>query len=169
MISLDNVLSGFTSKITSTFGKRDTSKLPKGATSNHLGVDVAVPLKTEIGAWSSGTVTKVAYSSAKGNFIHIDHGSGYVSEYEHLSTTAVKKGQSVAAGQTIALSGDTGISSGPHLHFGLMKNGKYIDPLTAKGVGSMNMTATTDKVTQLVKDNWLLILGGLLIFAVMSK
>lgn len=69
------------------------------------------------------------YSSSAGNYVAIYHGDGVYTYYMHCSSLSVSVGDQVAQGQTIALSGSTGISTGPHLHFAVNVNGQYVNPL----------------------------------------
>ncbi|MER5178998.1 M23 family metallopeptidase [Streptomyces sp. NPDC002896] len=112
----------------------------------HSGQDFAVPTGTPVAAASSGTVVKAGPNGAGdgpayGNAIVIKHGNGTYSQYAHLSKVNVRIGQTVKAGQNIALSGNTGNSSGPHLHFEIRTTPNYgsaINPasfLRAHGVG----------------------------------
>ncbi|MHA5054478.1 M23 family metallopeptidase [Streptomyces sp. SD15] len=113
--------------------------------STHSGQDFAVPSGTEVIAAHGGTVVKAGGNGAGdgpayGNAIVIKHGSGTYSQYAHLSRIDVRVGQVVATGQHIALSGNTGNSSGPHLHFEIRTTANYgsaVDPvafLRSKGV-----------------------------------
>ncbi|MDH6451954.1 MULTISPECIES: M23 family metallopeptidase [unclassified Streptomyces] len=113
--------------------------------STHSGQDFAVPSGTKVVAAHGGTVVKAGPGgagdgSAYGNAIVIKHGKGRYSQYAHLSRINVKVGQIVKTGQRIALSGNTGNSSGPHLHFEIRTTPNYgsaIDPvafLRSKGV-----------------------------------
>ena len=106
--------------LTSAFGPR-----------HPLGIDVAIPTGTPIVAASAGTVSFVGGNPccSYGYHIIIDNGAGYETLYGHLSNFAVKKGESVAAGQRIGFSGMTGNSTGPHLHFELHRNGVVQDPM----------------------------------------
>lgn len=114
-------------RISSRFGKR---KAPTaGASTYHKGVDIAAPQGTGIYAAKSGTVTISTYSSSAGNYVMINHGSGLYTAYMHASKLYVKVGDKVSQGQTIAAVGSTGYSTGPHLHFSVIINGKYVDPL----------------------------------------
>ncbi|MER5292013.1 MULTISPECIES: M23 family metallopeptidase [Streptomyces] len=105
--------------------------------STHSGQDFAVPSGTKVVAAHGGTVVKAGGNGAGdgpayGNAIVIKHGNGQYSQYAHLSTINVKVGQIVATGQKIALSGNTGNSSGPHLHFEIRTTPNYgtaIDPV----------------------------------------
>lgn len=114
--------------ITSTFGYRNAPTA--GASSYHKGIDIAVPSGTTVVAAASGTVTTASYQSAAGNFVMISHGNGVYTVYMHLSSIDVSVGQSVSQGQAIAQSGNTGVSTGPHLHFGVNVNGTYQNPLS---------------------------------------
>ena len=113
-------------KITSPFGNRD--RPTAGASTNHQGVDLAGPEGTPIYATRSGTVTIARFSKSAGYYVTINHGDGYSSVYMHMTTYTVSVGQSVSQGQLIGYMGSTGISTGPHLHFGISYNGKYVNP-----------------------------------------
>lgn len=110
----------------SKFGPRK-APLP-GASTYHKGVDIGGKYGAQIVAALAGTA-KVSYSSSGGNYVKIDHGNGIVTKYLHCSKVLVKTGDFVMQGQVIALVGSTGISTGPHLHFGLIINDTYVDPL----------------------------------------
>lgn len=114
-------------KKTSSFGKR---KAPTaGASTYHKGVDWAVPTGTSVMAASGGTVTKAGWTSGGGYTVYINHGNGTETRYKHLSKILVSVGQKVRQGQVIARSGSTGVSTGPHLHFEILINGSYVNPL----------------------------------------
>ncbi len=114
------------SRITSSFGSR-TSPTP-GASSNHQGMDIGAPSGSSIVAAASGTVVIATYSYSAGNYIMVNHGGGVYTVYMHCSQLLASEGQDVIQGQTIAKVGSTGYSTGPHLHFGIRANGKYVDP-----------------------------------------
>lgn len=101
-----------------------------GASSNHRGIDIPCNNGTPIVAAASGTVIVSTYNYAEGNYVAIDHGGGVVTLYMHNSSLAVSAGQYVNAGDVIAYGGSTGISTGPHCHFGVRINGAYVDPLS---------------------------------------
>jgi len=95
----------------------------------HDGVDLACPTGTPIHVADRGLVVFVGWQNAYGRTILVDHGSGISTMYAHCSRFAVKKGQTVSRGQVIGYVGSTGWSTGPHLHFGLRKYGKSINPM----------------------------------------
>jgi Peptidase family M23 len=105
-------------------------------THRHSGVDLAIPVGTPLYASDSGVAYSLTDPKGYGNFVVIDHGNGYMTLYGHLSSSQVITGQRVSQGQQIALSGNTGRSSGPHLHFELISgatpgniySGRPIDP-----------------------------------------
>lgn len=113
-------------KITSGFGYRD--KPTAGATSYHQGYDIGASAGAAIVAAADGVVTSTGYSSVLGNYVILSHGGGLFTIYEHCSAVLVSQGQSVSRGSTIAKVGSTSVSTGPHLHFGVQLNGKYVDP-----------------------------------------
>lgn len=116
--------------ITSTFGYRDLS-VGGNDVSNHKGIDIGVSY-VSVYACGAGTVVTSTYSSSYGYYIVVDHGGGVSTLYAHLSKLGVKKGSTVEAGQYLGVSGNTGWSSGPHLHLELRLSGSYKNPLTTK-------------------------------------
>ena len=118
-------------KITSGFGKRKSPT--KGASSNHQGIDISAPTGTTVIAAAAGEVVLSTYSYSAGNYIMINHGSGIFTIYMHLSKKIADVGQEVSQGQKIGEVGSTGYATGPHLHFGIRKNGSYVNPLTFVG------------------------------------
>ena len=113
--------------VTSEFGyRRDPFT---GETRGHSGMDLAVPTGTPIRAALSGTVTVSQYNAGGyGYYVMIDHGNGLSTLYGHNSRLLVQVGQTVEAGDIIALSGSTGRSTGPHLHFEVRVDGEQTDP-----------------------------------------
>ena len=109
------------SVLTSNFGQRWGRQ--------HQGVDLAVSTGTQVMAAAAGTVITAKYSDGYGNYVQIDHGYGIVTTYAHLNSITVSVGQSVDRGELIAYSGNTGNSTGPHLHFEVINNGEYLNPL----------------------------------------
>ena len=96
---------------------------------SHKGVDWATPTGTPVYASCGGTVAKAGWGSGYGYVVYINHIDGRQTRYGHLSKVLVNVGQSVKQGERIALSGNTGISSGPHLHFEMLINGSQVNPL----------------------------------------
>ena len=97
---------------------------------SHQGVDYTIPEGSRVFATADGVVRDVANrNSTHGLTVVIDHGNGYETSYSHLSKTNVRRGQSVRRGDIIALSGDTGLSLAPHLHYEVRYNGMRVDPI----------------------------------------
>lgn len=115
-------------RITSKFGWRRNPFSHCGS-EDHQGLDIAAFYGAPIRAAGDGVVTFSGYKASWGKVVIISHGFGYVSQYAHNSSLLVKKGEKVTRGQIIARLGRTGRATGPHLHFGIAKNGKWIDPL----------------------------------------
>ena len=114
-------------RITSGFGYRNTGI--RGASTYHQGIDIACAYGTTIVASDGGTVEYTGYKGAMGYTVIINHGNGYKTYYEHCSSFAVSAGQHVYKGQKIAYVGTSGVTSGAHCHFGVQKNGSYVNPL----------------------------------------
>ncbi len=114
-------------RLSSGFGKRTQPK--KGASTNHKGVDWAIPTGTAVKASCGGTVVKAGWGSGYGYVIYINHEDGRQTRYGHLSKILVSNGDKVSQGQKIALSGNTGVSTGPHLHFEILIKGSQVNPL----------------------------------------
>ena len=113
-------------RVTSGFGARSS---PGGVGStNHDGIDIGVPVGTRVVAANGGKVTRAGENGGYGQYVEIQHAGGLVSFYGHLSQIKVRSGQVVDRGDVIALSGNTGASTGPHLHFGMHESGVRIDP-----------------------------------------
>ena len=113
--------------ITSMFGGRQS---PGGiGSTNHKGVDIGTPMGTPVLAAKAGTVTWASWNGGYGNCVIISHGKGNSTLYGHLSGYNVSVGDQVSQGQVIAYSGNTGNSTGPHLHFGIMEGDTWVDPL----------------------------------------
>ena len=114
-------------RLSSGYGKR--SRPTKGASTFHKGVDWAVPTGTAVYASCGGTVAKAGWGSGYGYVVYINHEDGRQTRYGHLSKVLVKAGQTVKQGEKIALSGNTGVSTGSHLHFEILINGVQKNPL----------------------------------------
>ncbi len=113
--------------ISSYFGGRDAPTA--GASTYHRGIDIACDSGSHVIAAAAGTVSYTGYMGSGGITVMLDHGDGVFTVYHHLSAYSVVEGQKVEQGQVIAFSGNTGVSTGPHLHFGVRVNGDYVDPL----------------------------------------
>lgn len=115
-------------RISSYFGGR---KSPGGiGSTNHKGIDIAVPRGTPIYAADGGTVTYSGWMSGYGYLVQVDHGNGYVTRYGHNSSLTVSVGQHVYKGQQVARAGSTGNSTGNHCHFEVKINGTSVNPLS---------------------------------------
>jgi murein DD-endopeptidase MepM/ murein hydrolase activator NlpD len=117
-------------RISSRFGPRIHPIV--GGLSQHRGVDLSMPVGTEVRAPSGGIVTKVRQGPINGNWLELDHGDGVRTQYCHLSLVEVKRGQQVKAGERVALSGDTGRVTGPHLHYQVKLADDFLDPLGSR-------------------------------------
>jgi cell division protein FtsB/biotin carboxyl carrier protein len=95
----------------------------------HEGIDVSAPMGSPIEAPAAGTVISSGWETGYGNTIEIDHGYGIVTRFAHASKILVHTGQRVSRGQKIALVGNTGLATGPHLHYEVHVNGRPVDPL----------------------------------------
>jgi murein DD-endopeptidase MepM/ murein hydrolase activator NlpD len=98
----------------------------------HAGVDWAAPTGTPVIAAAAGRVIQAGTDGAYGNVVLMDHGGGWQTLYAQLSRFHVQAGACVAAGETIADVGSTGLSAGPHLHFEVRKDGTHLDPLSMR-------------------------------------
>jgi murein DD-endopeptidase MepM/ murein hydrolase activator NlpD len=96
----------------------------------HEGIDVSAPMGAPIVAPASGVVRWVGTESGYGHTFEVDHGNGIITKYAHCSRIMVTQGQRVTRGQVIANVGNSGLSTGPHLHYEIHVNGKVVDPLT---------------------------------------
>jgi murein DD-endopeptidase MepM/ murein hydrolase activator NlpD len=94
----------------------------------HTGIDIAIPVGTPVYAAAPGRVIETGTRGGYGLLVVIDHGDGYSTYYAHLSRFLVSEGQFVEAGQAVALSGNTGLSTGPHLHFEIRRYGEPLNP-----------------------------------------
>lgn len=114
-------------RMTSGFGRRRAPKA--GASTYHKGIDWATATGTPVYASSGGVVAKAGWGRGYGYVVYINHPDGRQTRYGHLSRVLVSAGQSVSQGQRIALSGNTGVSTGPHLHFEILIGGSQVNPL----------------------------------------
>ena len=131
-----------------------------GYTRMHTGVDWAAPTGTPIFAAGNGTVIKAGRESGYGNRVEIQHANGYITTYNHLSGYArgLTEGQRVRQGQVIGYLGMTGLATGPHLHYEVIVNGHFVDPLRVKlartreldGRMSVNFRRVKDRIDGLI-------------------
>ncbi len=119
-----------TTRVTSNFGKRFHPVLQK--MKMHAGVDYGAPIGTPVHAVADATVLFAGWKGANGKLVSLRHSSGYITHYAHLSEIGktIKVGSRVKQKDVIGRVGNTGRSTGPHLHFGMTHNGKVINPLT---------------------------------------
>ena len=122
------VANGF---ISSYFGER--SDPFDGREAFHKGVDFAATQGSNVTAVAAGVVTWAGERSGYGKLIEINHGDGFVTRYAHNERTLVTVGQTVKRGESVALMGSTGRSTGPHVHFEVLRNGRQVDPLSFVG------------------------------------
>jgi murein DD-endopeptidase MepM/ murein hydrolase activator NlpD len=122
------VSSGF---ISSYFGER--SDPFSGEEAYHKGVDFAGSTGASVMAVAAGVVTWAGNRTGYGNMVEINHGDGYVTRYAHNEKTLVSVGQTVKRGDPVALMGSTGRSTGPHVHFEVLRNGRQVNPLSFVG------------------------------------
>ena len=92
-------------------------------------MDIAVPIDTPIAAPRDGRVIAAGFSPSFGRFLRLEHDDGYISFFAHLNRINVEIGDDIYQGYTIAYSGNTGLSTGPHLHFGIFLDGQFVNPI----------------------------------------
>lgn len=126
--------------ITSWFGYRDD--VEGVGSSYHQGIDIGAAEGTPIGAAGAGTVTQAGWNGGYGYSVTLDHGNGLETLYGHMSEVLVAVGDVVSQLQTIGLVGSTGNSTGPHLHFSVIKDGEQVDPASIFGYASGTNYAT---------------------------
>ena len=114
-----------------------------GAEELHRGVDIAVPTGTVVYAAHDGTVTQAAYDSYYGNYVVITDSKGYTTKYARMDSLTVSAGQSVKKGDTVGKSGNTGSSTGSHLHIECLYNGEYYNPLFYFEAGTQTIYGET--------------------------
>jgi len=117
-------------RITSSFGLRRHPIL--GYTRLHGGVDFGAPWGAPIYAVGDATVSFAGWAGGHGNHVKLDHGGGWATGYSHMSRIAVAPGGRVRAGQVIGYVGSTGLSTGPHLHYELYRNGAKVNPMSVR-------------------------------------
>lgn len=99
----------------------------------HKGLDYAGALGSQVVAVAAGVVTRAESRPGYGNLVEINHGNGYVTRYAHNQRALVAVGDTVVRGQSVALMGSTGRSTGPHVHFEVLRNGQHVNPLAFVG------------------------------------
>lgn len=107
-----------------------TQALAEGEAGDHPGLDIAVPADSYVRAAGAGRVVRIGEDPTYGLFVVLDHGGGYQSVYAHASALLVDRGSVVRKDEVIALSGSTGQSTAPHLHFEILLEGSPVDPLS---------------------------------------
>ena len=125
-------------RITSNYGMRRHPIL--GYRRMHKGMDFRAPHGTPIYAVTDGTVQTAGRNGGHGNYIKLNHGNGLATGYSHMSRLAVSSGQRVRRGQVIGYSGSTGLSTGPHLHYEMFRNGRNIDPASVQFVNRAQLS-----------------------------
>ncbi|MBU5434831.1 M23 family metallopeptidase [Pseudoflavonifractor sp. MSJ-37] len=126
-LDLAETVSPVIGRVSSGFGWREHPV--DGGEKFHNGADLAVDLGTPVKAFAAGTVEYIGDSPVYGLYLQIDHGNGVSSFYAHCEELLVQQGKTVTAGEQIALAGETGNATGPHLHFELKRNGIRLDPV----------------------------------------
>lgn len=116
-----------TGRTTSGFGTRK-DPFNENKSQFHRGVDIGCPIGTKIYSARAGRVTFAGYADGYGKLVILEHEHGYTTYYGHLSRFTVKQGDSVGAGQSVAFSGNTGRTTGPHLHFEIRRHGRALNP-----------------------------------------
>lgn len=118
----------------------------------HEGIDLAAPIGTDVYATGDAVVVKAGWQAGYGKYIELNHGFGYRTRYGHMSEIYVKAGDSVRRGQTIAKVGNTGVSTGPHLHYEVRFRGDHVNPINYFNK-DMDTTAYRDLMNQINPDN----------------
>lgn len=132
-VSMEQVILGFdyctplSGNISSEFGYREHPV--EGEEKFHYGVDLVADMGTDISCFADGTITVVGESSSYGKYCIVEHQNGYSTLYAHCDRITASSGASVQEGEKIAEVGDTGMATGPHLHFELQHNGTYLNPI----------------------------------------
>ena len=114
--------------ISSSYGYREHPMY--GDEKFHSGIDISVPLESPVKSTADGIVSFAGWTPGGGNTVVVEHGHGFSTAYAHNRKTLVKVGQRVKRGDVISLSGSTGISTGPHVHYEVWKEGRHVNPNT---------------------------------------
>jgi len=115
-------------RLSSSFGWR-LDPFGSGVRRHHAAIDLSAPQGTLVRAAMEGRVSALSFDRTYGNYIVISHSGGFQTLYAHLHSTTVKKGDQVSQGAQIGTVGNTGYSTGPHLHFAVFKNNRAVNPL----------------------------------------
>ena len=146
-------------QITSLYGKRTSPK--PGATSEHMGIDLAYKNNEVFKAYASGVVVNVSYDNKLGNYVDVKAADGTIHRYGHANKIDVRKGQHISAGDFLGRAGATGVATGPHVHYAQIRNGQFVNPLggnnTTNSVASSNnqmvkMQAPNGKIVYVPKS-----------------
>lgn len=136
-------------KVNSVFGNRVHPKL--GVVRHHDGIDLYAKEGTKVLATASGYIEEVTYSNyGYGNCIVINHANGYKTRYAHLANIYVNQMSWINQGDLIAISGNTGLTTGPHLHYEILLNGKPINPVTIISNDASNYIASLKEIQGLM-------------------
>ena len=146
------------SRVSSGFNARGRLHPVTGRKRPHYGTDFAAATGTPIRAVGDGVVGLAGNSGGYGKLVRIRHATGHESGYAHMSAISVRKGQRVKQGQTIGKVGSTGLSTGPHCHYELKLNGRYIDPMKAKLPVSVPLPSSERAAFAVERDRWLPVL-----------
>lgn len=120
-------------QLSSGFGMRVHPRY--GSKMFHSGIDLSAPRGTPIHATADGIISFSGWSKGNGNIVVIEHGHGFSTVYAHNTKNLIKVGQTVKRGQKIATTGSTGVSTGPHVHYEVWKNGERVNPESFEGAG----------------------------------
>lgn len=120
-------------QLSSGFGMRVHPRY--GSKKFHSGIDLSAPRGTPIHATADGIISFSGWSKGNGNIVVIEHGHGFSTVYAHNTKNLIKVGQTVKRGQKIATTGSTGVSTGPHVHYEVWKNGERVNPESFEGAG----------------------------------
>lgn len=123
-------------RVSSAYGMRKDPISGEGKM--HSGTDIPMPYGSDVRTAGAGTVVSVQEAGGYGLQVVVDHGDGVTTRYAHLSESSVKPGDTVAKGQVIAASGNSGRSTGPHLHFEVLSQGRAIDPQSHQAANLLN-------------------------------
>jgi murein DD-endopeptidase MepM/ murein hydrolase activator NlpD len=136
-----------TARARGAFGVDTVSAAQEAPAWRHAGVDIAVPRGTSVRAPQAGAVAEVGDYALTGRTLILDHGQGVHSAYFHLDTVLVREGDVVRRGATLARVGATGLTTGPHLHYGIYLHGKDIDPAAWHGIAPATLDPATPRST----------------------